>query len=397
MIRITEPKDCCGCGACLQSCPRQCITFHTDSEGFEYPQVAEDRCVDCGLCERVCPMLNAHEERMPQDVLGAVATDESLLRESSSGALFRLLATAVINQGGVVVAARFDDNQCLVHQCTDNMADLPAFCGSKYVQSSNHEAFLQVRRHLKDGRRVLFCGTPCQVAALRNLPYGNDDHLLAIDFICHGVPSPGVWSACLRHLMDKHHFQSSDIVSVRFRDKTNGWRKYQLAISLKNGHVIRIKRKDNVYQQAFDESLTLRPSCYSCRARRGRSHSDITLGDFWDINYLQPELDHDTGFSLVLCNTRKGFDSLPWKDIRSFETPLQSALAHNPAFLSTSTLCHPRRAEFFKSWQQGHNNTAELLKQSLHQPLPVRIKRQIDEWKYSIKLLVLPYLKKLKK
>lgn len=193
MIEIRDKRDCCGCNACVQKCPRQCIEQFEDAEGFVYPRVDKARCIGCGLCEKVCPVIDQNPESKPLQVLAGWNGNEEIRMQSSSGGVFTLLAEQIIGRGGVVFGARFNENWEVVHGYTESMDGLAAFRGSKYVQSRIGEAFRQAGAFLQQGREVLFTGTPCQIAGLHRFlgkEYGN---LFTIDIVCHGVPSPGVW------------------------------------------------------------------------------------------------------------------------------------------------------------------------------------------------------------
>lgn len=190
MIEIKDKKDCCGCSACVQKCPKQCISLKEDNEGFLYPEVDKSMCINCGLCEKVCPVLHQGESRKPLKVYAAKNQDEEIRRQSSSGGIFTLLAEKTIQDGGVVFGARFDEHWEVKHDYTETIEGLAAFRGSKYVQSRMEDNYRKAEMFLKQGRKVLFSGTPCQVAGLKRFLrkyYGN---LLTIDMVCHGVPSP---------------------------------------------------------------------------------------------------------------------------------------------------------------------------------------------------------------
>lgn len=200
MIEIKEKKDCCGCWACVQRCPKHCITMKEDSEGFLYPEVDQSSCIDCGLCEKVCPVINREEARRPLESLAAINPDEKVRMASSSGGVFTLLATQVLAEGGVVFGARFNDRWEVVHDVAEDAESLAALRESKYVQSRIGDSFARAERYLKSGRKVLFTGTPCQIAGLRRFLRKEYDGLLAVDFICHGVPSPGVFRQYLKEV-----------------------------------------------------------------------------------------------------------------------------------------------------------------------------------------------------
>lgn len=314
MIKIYKKEDCCGCSACVHICPKHSISFKEDSEGFLYPHVDLKTCVDCGLCEKVCPVLNQNDERLPLQTFAAKHRDDEVRMKSSSGGVFTLLAEQIIDAGGVVFGARFNDKWEVIHDFTDTKEGLAPFRGSKYVQSNIGESYKQVADFLKEGRKVLFTGTPCQVAGLKKYLRKDYDNLLTVDFICHGVPSPMVW----RKYLDEEIFRSAIenfsklspvLTSVNFRDKSTGWKKYSVAFKFSNiaadegrNTVLSSIFTENTYIKAFLSNLSLRPSCYSCPAKSGKSGSNITIGDFWGLENVIPGLDDDKGTSLICLN-----------------------------------------------------------------------------------------------
>ena len=201
MINIEDKKQCCGCSACVQRCPKQCIVMKEDEEGFLYPVADKDVCIDCNLCEQVCPVLRQREEREPLDVYAAFNKNEEVRMQSSSGGVFTALAESIIKEGGVVFGARFNEDWEVVHDYVETVEGLSAFRGSKYVQSRIGCTFSQAEQFLKQGRKVLFSGTPCQIAGLKLFLRKEYENLLSVDFICHGVPSPGVWRQYLNEFI----------------------------------------------------------------------------------------------------------------------------------------------------------------------------------------------------
>lgn len=203
MIELKDKKNCCGCASCVQRCPKHCISLIEDEEGFLYPKVDLETCIDCGLCEKVCPVLNKDEKREPLAVYAANNKDEEIRKSSSSGGIFTLLAENIISRGGVVFGARFNEKWEVVHDFVEKTEDLTLFRGSKYVQSKIGDTYYKASLFLKEGRQVLFSGTPCQIAGLRKYLRKDYDNLLTIDFICHGAPSPGVFRTFLRDELQK--------------------------------------------------------------------------------------------------------------------------------------------------------------------------------------------------
>lgn len=309
MIIIVEKKDCCGCEACVQRCPKSCITMKFDEQGFRYPVVDESLCVNCGLCETVCPIINQSSPRKPQKIYGAINKNEVIRLNSSSGGLFTAFAECIIDEGGIVWGAKFDDNWDVVHGCATVKEELKLLRGSKYVQSHIGLSYKEVEQKLKAGNTVLFSGTPCQVAGLKKYLRKDYSNLYTLDFICHGVPSPGVWKKYLEQRIDKE----VRIESINFRDKSNGWEKFCFSLQLKQYFLGRKNsvsqmetRSKNLYMRAFLHDLILRPSCYDCPARSFKSGSDITLADLWGAWVTLPEYNDDKGCSCVAINTEKG-------------------------------------------------------------------------------------------
>lgn len=301
MIKIADKHNCCGCSACAQRCPKQSITMHEDEEGFLYPDVNTETCIDCGLCEKVCPCLNLLEPNGPIVSYTAKNTDEQIRSTSSSGGIFTPIAESIISAGGVVYGARFND-QCEVHHAKAETKDeLKTFRRSKYVQSRIGSTYKEIETLLKEGRKVLFSGTPCQVAGLRNFMRKDYDNLITLDIVCHGVPSPKIWREYVAQL------PMEGVADILFKDKSTGWRGYSFALKNADGKTLYIEQASkNKYLSAFSRNLTLRPSCFNCPAKLGRSHSDITLADFWGVEKIHPNMDDNKGTSIVLCNTDKG-------------------------------------------------------------------------------------------
>lgn len=203
MINIRDKYSCCGCAACVQACPKDCISFEEDEQGFRYPFVDKIRCIDCGLCEKVCPFINQSEPLKPQKVYAAKNPNDEIRLKSSSGGIFTMLAEFIIDEGGVVFGARFDKNWEVEHGYTQIKEGIEAFRGSKYLQSRIGNTYVQVRDFLIEGRKVLFSGTSCQIAGLKLFLRKDYDNLLTIDIVCHGVPSPLIWRTYLNDIKSR--------------------------------------------------------------------------------------------------------------------------------------------------------------------------------------------------
>lgn len=350
MIQTLDKANCCGCSACFSACPKHCITMNKDEEGFLYPKVDLSLCIDCGLCEKVCPIINKGSTQKPQITLAAFNKDEETRRASSSGGVFSLLAQKVIDADGIVFGARYNDDLSVSHDFTDTILGLRAFRGSKYLQSNMLDNFGKVKRFLDDGRKVLFSGTSCQIAGLNRYlqkPYPN---LITIDCVCHGVPSPSIWKSYISEIGIKP-------IKVIFRDKRNGWKNYQVTIIGKNQKNQSEVFWENPYMQTFLSNLNLRPSCYNCPSKGGSSYSDITLGDFWGIEHIDPNVDDDKGTSLVLINTPKGEKLFSGLDVEFKEESYEDAVKYNPS-IEVSVTEPEARAKFFRIFSQSGFNAA---------------------------------------
>ncbi|MFI3264060.1 MAG: Coenzyme F420 hydrogenase/dehydrogenase, beta subunit C-terminal domain [Rikenellaceae bacterium] len=341
MIKIEHKKDCCGCEACAQSCPTNCISMREDNEGFIYPSVEIKSCIDCGLCEKVCPVINQSESHEPIKVYAARNIDEQIRKQSTSGGLFTSLAQNTIQNGGVVFGAKFNSQWEVVHIGASNIEELAALRGSKYSQSRIGDTFNEVKAYLKKNREVLFCGTPCQIAALR-LHIGSDDtKLTTIDFICHGTPSPKVWRQYLNNIAD-----TSTISAINFRDKKRSWNDYNISIVANNKTIIDQKATQNLFMQGFFNDLFLRPACHHCPAKSGKSGSDITLGDFWGIERVAPKFNDNKGVNLLIVNTPKGVETIQKIKLNTIEVDYPTAIQWNPS-ANNSTPTPVSREKFF--------------------------------------------------
>ena len=319
---MIDPQNCCGCGTCTLVCPQNCITIDLDAKGFTFAKVDSDSCIDCHRCEQVCPMLNpgggANVEH-DRPVFASYSKDEDVHHRGSSGGMFETLAEPIISSGGLVFGCRFDENLQLKYFSASNMEDVRRLCKSKYIQGDLGDAFIQIENALDDGKKVLFCGTPCYVAALKNFLKGkNLSNLFLVDFFCHGVPSQSFFNKCRNYVEKKKHVE---IESYEFRVK----KKYVYTLhnyhisyrkSLREeGKVDRIHTKDKTrvyvfdpFYLAFQKYLTLRESCYLCKYGNGNHQADVTIGDFHEINDYVPRRQADklSGVSTVIINNEKG-------------------------------------------------------------------------------------------
>lgn len=340
MIVLKSKYDCCGCESCAQRCAHKAISMIRDEEGFLYPKIDKQICTECGLCEKVCPIINQYESKTPIATFAAKNKNEAIRLNSSSGGIFTLLATKTINNGGVVFGAKFDEQWNVVHDYVETIEDLAKFRGSKYIQSQIGKCYKIAEIFLKNGREVLFSGTPCQIAGLKKFLIKDYSNLICVDIICHGVPSPIVWQKY------KLQFGLNKNSSFSFRDKSNSWKRYEVVVLNEEKEVIRETVGKNVYMKLFLSDLCLRPSCSNCPAKGGQSQSDLTIADFWGIQNFHPEFDDDKGCNLVIANSEKGlelFNSLD--NCERIKTDFEKAISYNPSYFKSVT--EPKYRKYF--------------------------------------------------
>lgn len=305
---FSDGSECCGCSACRNICPRNAISMRENADGFAYPQVDAARCTDCGLCERVCPMRHrpqANRAALPE-FYALKHRSEEVRMQSSSGGAFTALSDWILAQGGTVYGAAFDCGFQVCHRRAATCKERDAFRGSKYVQSRVGTVFIQVKQDLQSGLPVLFSGTPCQVGGLASylaVSGINSDRLFLCDLVCHGTPSPKLWTDYLRYLEKRYR---SKIRSYSFRDKKFGWRGYQTSVTFQNGLSVHNCKDILAYTKLFGMGLGLRPACYRCPYASLQRPSDLTIGDFWGIEKAMPDFEDKKGVSLVLVHTEKG-------------------------------------------------------------------------------------------
>ena len=305
MIEVKDKKDCCGCWACENACPKSCISMVEDHEGFRYPHVDKNVCIDCGLCEKVCPIINVEADSpKPQRAYLLQHKDENILAESTSGGAFTSIATYVIEQGGVVFGAAYNEVFEVVHTYTDNVDGLKMFRNSKYVQSYMGAAYRDVQRFLKQGRMVCFSGTPCQLEGLLRFLRRPYDNLLTVDLVCHAITSPKVFSM---YVDQKKKETKGEIENIMFRDKKPYGYKYSTMSVYSGGkQVYREGVETDVMLRSFFTHINVRPSCYDCKFKKRYRMTDLTIWDCFDVYKFSKELDNDKGVTRILAHNDKG-------------------------------------------------------------------------------------------
>ena len=351
MIKIEKKNNCCGCQACIQICHSKSIVLIEDNEGFLYPKVNKETCTNCKNCEKVCPSINLAAERKPLNVYAAKNKNDNTRLNSSSGGIFSLFAEEVLCEGGVVFGAKFNDKWEVVHDFIEVKNDLHFLQGSKYVQSYIGDSYNQAKTFLKRGRKVLFSGTPCQIAALKLFLKKEYENLFTIDIVCHGVPSPMVWK---KYILDRIA-NLSEVKKINFRDKSiSGWGNYYFSVRMKHEEMSILEPHfENAWMNGFLRNLYIRPSCTTCPSKCLSSKSDITIGDYWGIQDVLPKFNDDKGISLVLILTEKGRNFFSKIKVEFIETTFKDALNGNSIIVSSIKL-NSKNKHFYKSLNNTH-------------------------------------------
>lgn len=322
-IKLFESKaECCGCGACRNICPNDAIYFENDEHGYIYPRIQKDKCVSCGLCNTVCPIKKDAVINTPIKAYAVALNDCSTLKKSASGGAFAGIAKYILDQNGVVYGAAYGENQYVHHICISSNNDLGKLQDSKYVQSDIEKTYKDVKEKLREGKLVLFSGTPCQIAGLKLFLRRDYDSLYTIDLICHGVPSfqlfhDGIYS----YIND-----GEKILELSFRDKASGWGTEGYILTDKRRYVFN-ELKSSYYYYFTDSSLN-RDSCYGCKYSSDKRPGDFTIGDYWHIGTAHPSFEktiiEKNGVSCVLINTKKGIDL--FTEVKKYFSTIESTL-----------------------------------------------------------------------
>lgn len=356
MISIKNNIDCCGCNACGDVCAHGAITFKTDIEGFWYPVVDETKCVDCRLCERVCPELHIGElkknDNNPPVTVAAINKNMAVRWDSTSGGAFSALAEVMYEQGGYVSGAVYDENFLVHNFVSDKPEDLSRLRSSKYLQSNAEGLYVRIRELLRNGKKVLACGTPCQMAALRLFLHKDYDNLVIVDFICRGVNSPKVYRKYLDSLERKY---GGKVVYVKTKNKELGWRNLTRKVVFDNGKVYYGVKMDDNFRRGYHTNVFCRPSCYTCQYKGFPRIADITIADYWGIEKINKNLDNNIGTSMILLNSKKGEnffgqvkDKIEWE-----YTTFESILPGNVALTKPIEPAKIDRRQFFEDLDKG--------------------------------------------
>lgn len=351
MINIIDKIDCTGCNACGDVCPKDCITFKTDSEGFWYPEVDKEVCVNCHLCERVCPVISPADKIKRYDVplvYAAYTKDDCIRLDSTSGGIHSTLANYIYGINGFVGGAIYNDDHSVIHIVSNNPSDLVKIRSSKYLQSSLEGQFRQIKELLNNNQTVLYCGTPCQIQGLYKLLGKDYDNLITCDFICRGVNSPKVFAKYMEMLERQY---GSKATKIKFKNKKWGWHNFSLRVNFANGQeYCKDRYHDPFFVGYLQSGCFTRPACYECKFKGFPQKSDITLADFWGIEKLDKSMDQDKGTSLVLINSDKGWNlfNAIMQQIVCKEFSMNEAGLENPAIFESLKIKYGNRNLFFE-------------------------------------------------
>ena len=359
MPKLAKTTLCSGCSACYAACPQKAIQMQEDQAGFLTPIVDNAKCIECRRCEQVCPVLNQFDATEPKTCYAAWSENNELRLNSSSGGVFGVLAQSIIDKNGIVFGCAFIENDWRCHHTKARThAQLKDLLKSKYIQSDLEDSFTECKHELATGKRVLFSGTPCQIAGLLHYLGHSEENLLTVEVICHGTPSPDVWKTYLHELQRREDIKQ--IVSVDFRNKKENWKNSKLLVRGSSNGKCTDKKEysmyhwNDPYMTAFLNNLSLRSSCYHCSCKAGKSHADITLGDFWGFENIHPGLYDEKGISAVMLHTAKAQEF--WiqiqKKLKTLPVSADMILQGNRAYLNS----YPQpagRKYFMRNYHRG--------------------------------------------
>ena len=377
MPKLAQLHQCTGCTACATACPKSCIAMTADENGFLYPIVDAEGCVSCGLCENACPVITPLKMAGNEPkAYAAYSKDETVRMQSSSGGVFTELAKAVLKDGGVVFGAVYSEQFEVVHICAENETDLAKLRGAKYAQSDLRGIFADVKTLLEQGQKVLFSGTPCQVGGLKAFLRKEYANLITVDFVCHSVPSPMAWREYVKYRAEQdNNGKMPDTINLR--SKQSGWTSYQYSnlFTYADGHTHAARSGESLYMKLFVGNYINREACANCQFKGYSRVSDLTIGDFWGIWDISPEMDDDKGTSVVLVQSPQGAQIMNAiaESMTLLPVSLEEASRQNGAMLRPSP-ASPRREEALDMIRNGRlaecaqwfNQPKPTLKQRLY-------------------------------
>lgn len=337
---MTITANCTGCSACASACPQKCIEMCPNEHGFLFPKINLDECIQCGLCKEICPVLNPVTVSVRTDAFAAKNKNNEERNYSASGGFFPVIAKYVLEQGGLVFGAAWDEDFSVKHIAVTQPDELYMLQSAKYIQSRLGSSFGEIRQALKNNRTVLFSGTPCQCAGLKSYLGEEYKNLITVDLICHGVASLKV----LQYYIDCRSRQENGGIrpkKINFRSKVTGWSRYGYSVEFDygNGKKELVSNKQDSFMKAFVGNLCLNNSCANCKSKGTERCTDFTLGDFWGIWDLHPSFDDNKGTSLVLVHSEKGRSLLRKLEtqIELLSVDLEAAYAQNPSLIQSAS------------------------------------------------------------
>lgn len=382
MINITDKSACCGCTACASICPKEAIEMTPDEEGFLYPSVDKCSCIECGLCDKVCPIQQKCESKLEKEESYVIRTKENdVLMNSTSGGFVTPLAEYVLDHNGIVCAAAYDENFAVKHilvNSTVGGGSLDSIRGSKYVQSSLTDCYKKIKGYLEQNKMVCFIGTTCQVSGLKSFLRKDYEGLITVDLVCHGVPSPKLWSKYLDYQKNKYH---SEIRKISFRNKTYGYHSGTMKICFSNGKTYFGSARVDYMLKSFFTEIASRPSCYQCRFKTINRCSDYTIYDCWHAAQLVVNLqDDDKGYTNVIVQSEKGKKLLTQiqNQYELYPADTEKAVELDGIMVKKSAIPHSLRQKFYKGIDE------KTLPEQIQQFIPITWKDQLIEKSKSV-------------
>ena len=359
---VKSKNECCGCTACMNICPKHAIKMEEDEEGFLYPKIDDNLCINCGLCEKTCAFQHGYKlnSRLNKMKVYAIKNKSTEVRDkSTSGGIFYEIANNVLKNNGVIYGVVFDENFHTKHTRTDNIDGIKKMMGSKYSQSELGDTYTNIKNDLKNGKEVLFTGTPCQVGGIiKYLQNVDTSKLILVDIVCHGIPSPKLFKEYISFLENK---KGKKVTEYYHRSKINGWNQTE-EVRFNDEKLDFKSRLSQTWKRIFYTDLALRPSCYNCKYTNTERPGDITIGDFWGIELFNPEFADNKGVSLVMVNTEKGNKILEKiKDnLIISNQEIEKAIIKNPQIKEPTKVDQNKRKIFWNDYKnKGFNYIAK--------------------------------------
>ena len=393
MLVINDKEKCSGCTACQSICPVKCINMIEDDEGFKYPQVDIPKCTNCNKCVQVCPVINSIKDNKLYEKVAYLSRvkNTELLMTSTSGGIGTALAKLVVQQGGTAYGAVFNKNFEVVHEPIKDIDSVVRLAGSKYVQSEIGLTLKHVKIDLDKGEKVYFCGTPCQVAGLKNYLIKDYSNLVLVDLVCHGVPSPKLWKEYINYLIQ----ENGALESINFRKKAYGYHVATMEEKFITGKRQLRSGRTNLMLKCFFSNIADRPICYNCPFKTYAHASDLTLFDGWHASELVPNLkDDDRGYTNIIVHTKKGEDILGEikPDIDIIKVDMQLAINLDGNMMLNVVQFNDKRNVFYKLLNQ------EGIKKTVNTLIPILLIDNLIEKSKIVfhKIGIIKFVKKVK-